>query len=106
MLSRIADLTWARPKTVLGLVGALVVLAGVFGRDLEDHLKAAGFVDEASESERATELLHQALGHDPNPGIVLVVRAPGGGRLDLRAPAVRAEIGRLTRAVAGAQHIG
>ena len=106
MLSRIADLTWSRPKTVLGLVGALVVLAGVFGRGLEDHLKAAGFTDEASESERATALLHRTLGYDPNPGIVLVVRDPEGGRLDLRDPAVQAEIGRLTEAVAGAEHIG
>ena len=84
MLARIADLTWNRPKTVLGLVAALVLIAGLFARDLEDHLKAAGFTDASSESERAAALLHDALGYDPNPGLVVVVRDPDGGRLDLR----------------------
>ena len=53
-----------------------------FGHDVEDHLKAAGFTDSASESERATALLRDELGHDPTPGIVLLVRDRDGGRLD------------------------
>ncbi len=51
---------------------------------MEHHLKAAGFTDSASESERATKLLRESLGYDANPGIFLVVRDPGGGRLPSR----------------------
>ena len=42
MFERIAALTWQRPKLVLALVGALVILAGTLGRNVEDHLQAAG----------------------------------------------------------------
>jgi RND superfamily putative drug exporter len=106
MLSRIADLTWSRPRTVLAVVGSLLVLAAVFARDIEDHLKAAGFTDSSSESERATSLLRDSLGYDPNPGIVLVVRDPGGGRLDLAAAPVRDEINRLSDELAATVHMG
>ena len=81
MLDRIADLTWRRPKLVLALVGAFMVLAGAVGHDVEHHLKAAGFTDSASESERATKLLRESLGYDANPGIFLVVRNRSGNRL-------------------------
>ena len=87
MLDRIADLTWRRPKLVLTLVGAFTVLAATVGSGVEHHLKAAGFTNSASESERATELLRESLGYDANPGIFLVVRDPDGGRLAVRQPA-------------------
>ena len=45
--------------------------------------------------------MRQALGSDPNPGIVVLVRAKDGGRLDTKSPAVRAEVARLTRAASG-----
>ena len=86
MFARIADLTWKHPKLVLAAVGVFAVVAVAVGKDVEHHLKAAGFTDPASESEQAKVLLSDALGYDPNPAIVLVVRAPGGGRLDLAAP--------------------
>ena len=67
MLERIANLTWHRPKLVLALVAAFVVLAGVFGHDVEHHLKAAGFTDSASESERATDAAARRAGLRPEP---------------------------------------
>jgi len=76
MLARIADLTWRRPKVVLALVGAFVIVAVLVGRDVEDHLKAAGSTDSASESERATALLRDALGYDANPGIGATLSRP------------------------------
>ena len=106
MLDRIASLTWSRPKLVLAAVAALALLAVGVGRDVESHLKAAGFTDSASESERGTRLLRDSLGYDPNPGIVLVVRARDGGRLDLRSPAVRREVARIARGLARAKYIG
>jgi putative drug exporter of the RND superfamily len=105
-LTRIADLTWKHPKRVLAAVAAFAVLAVAVGHDVEHHLKAAGFTDPASESERATRLLDGALGYDPNPAIVLVVRAPGGGPLDIRSPAVRREVGRLSRGMAKVEYVG
>jgi RND superfamily putative drug exporter len=105
-VNRIADLTWQRPKLVLGVVGIFALLAVAFGHDVEHHLKAAGFTDPASESEVATNDLTGALGYDANPGIVLVVRAPGGGRLDTGSPFVRREVGRLSDEVARAEYVG
>jgi uncharacterized membrane protein YdfJ with MMPL/SSD domain len=104
--ARIANLTWQRPKLVLALVGVFVVVAGAAGRGVEEHLKSAGFTDEASESERATALLREELGYDPNPAIVVLVRDRGGGRLDLGRPDVRQEVGRISHALARAEHIG
>jgi uncharacterized membrane protein YdfJ with MMPL/SSD domain len=106
MLERIATLTWQRPKLVLALVGAFVILAATLSRNVEDHLQPAGFTDSASESERATALLREELGYDPNPGIVLLVRDRGGGRLDIRSDAVRREVDRISEALAGAKHVG
>jgi uncharacterized membrane protein YdfJ with MMPL/SSD domain len=105
-MNRIADLTWKHPKLVLSVVGVFALLAVAFGHDVEHHLKAAGFTDPSSESEQATNLLTGALGYDANPGIVLSVRAPGGGKLDTASPVVRREVGRLSAEVAQAEYVG
>ena len=105
-MNRIADLTWKHPKLVLASSALFTLLAAVVGRDVEQHLKAAGFTDSSSESERAGSLLRDALGYDPNPGLVVVVRAPDGGQLDSSAPAVRREVGRLSRQIAGVEYVG
>ena len=105
-MNHIADLTWKRPKLVLALVGLFTLLAIAVGRDVEEHLKAAGFTDSASESERAGAVLRDSLGYDPNPGLVVVVRSPEGGRLDLSNPTVRREVDRLSREIAQVEHIG
>jgi len=106
VLDRIAKLTWQRPKLVLALVGVFVVVAGGWGYDVEDHLKAAGFTDAASQSERATALLHRELGYDPTPAIVVLVRDRAGGRLDVTRPAVRREVDRVAGALSATRHVG
>lgn len=105
-MNRIADLTWKRPKLVLALVGLFTLLAIAVGRDVEQHLKAAGFTDSSSESERAGGLLRDSLGYDPNPGLVVVLRAPGGGQLEVADPAVRAEVDRLSGQIAKVEYVG
>jgi RND superfamily putative drug exporter len=105
-VNRIADLTWKHPKLVLAAVAAFVAIAAVAGKDVESHLKAAGFTDSASESERAGALLRGELGYDPNPGLVVVVRSPDGGRLDLASPSFRREVDRLSRGIARVEYIG
>ncbi len=106
MLDVIARLTWKRPKLILALAGVFVVVAGGFGYDVEHHLKAAGFTDSASESERATALLLDRLGYNASPGIVVLVRDPGGGRLDVGSAPVRREVARISRALADTAFVG
>jgi RND superfamily putative drug exporter len=105
-VNRIADLTWTRPKLVLAAVGVFFLIAVAFGHDVEHHLKAAGFTDPSSESEQGSGLLSNALGYDPNPGVVLVVRAPGGGPLNLKSPSLRREVDQLSGKVAKVKYIG
>lgn len=102
----IADLTWKRPKLVLALVGLFTLLSVAVGHDVEEHLKAAGFTDSSSESERASNRLTDSLGYDPNPAIVLVVRSPDGGSLAVDSPAVRREVDRLSREIAQVKDVG
>ncbi len=105
-MNRIADLTWTHPKRVLAAVAAFAVLAVAIGHDVEHHLKAAGFTDPSSESEQAKGVLGGALGYDANPGLVLIVRAPDGEKLNVANPAVRRDVGRLTREVAQVEYVG
>ena len=105
-MTRIADLTWKHPKLVLAAVAAFTVLALAIGRDVEQHLKAAGFTDSASESERASALLRDSLGYDPNPGLVVVVRSPDGGRLNPADPTLRRQVRQLSHEIAGVEYVG
>ena len=102
----IANLTWTHPKRVLLAVAAFAVLAVAIGHDVERHLKPAGFTDPSSQSERATALLNGALGYNPNPAIVLVIRAPGGAQLNLHSPSFRGAVGRLSRGLERTEYIG
>ena len=105
-MTRIANLTWRHPKLVLAAVGAFALFAVAIGHNVEQHLKAAGFTDPSSESEQATDLLRNSLGYDPNPAIVLVVRAPGGGALNLSSPVVRRQVNRLGDGMERVQYVG
>jgi RND superfamily putative drug exporter len=105
-MNRVADLTWKHPKLVLAAVAVFVLIAGAVGKDVESHLKAAGFTDPASESERAGGLLREELGYYPSPAIVFVVRNPDGGRLETGSPAVRREVDRLSAELAAVEHVG
>ncbi len=105
-MTRIANLTWKHPKLVLIAVGAFALFAVAVGHDVEHHLQAAGFTDPSSESEQATGLLRNSLGYDPNPAIVLVVRAPDGGPLNLRSPVVRREVNQLSGEVSKVEYVG
>jgi len=105
-VTHIANITWKHPKLVLVAVSIFALLAVAVGHDVERHLKAAGFTDPSSESERATRLLRESLGYDPNPAIVLVVRAPGGGPLDLTDPAMRRDVNRLAADMSKVEYVG
>ena len=106
MLDRLASLTWRRPRLVLTVVAAFVLVAGYAAHDVERHLKAAGFSDSSSESERAAQKLRSALGYDANAGLVLVVRPKNGERLDLDSPTQRREVGRLAAQLRQVRFVG
>ncbi|HXS48100.1 MAG TPA: MMPL family transporter, partial [Solirubrobacterales bacterium] len=96
-MTRLADLTWKHPKLVLAAVGVFTILAFTLSKDVQQHLKAAGFSDPASESARAQELLIEKTGSDAMPGIVVRITPPAGdARLPLHSPALRKETKRLT----------
>lgn len=96
-VTRLADLTWRHPKLVLVAVGVFTILAFVLSSDVQQHLKAAGFGDPASESSRAQELMIERTGSDVAPGIVVrVTPSDDAQRLPLRSPALRRETKRLT----------
>jgi RND superfamily putative drug exporter len=95
-LTRIADLTWKHPKLVLIAVGVFTLLAFALSKDVQQHLKAAGFNDPAGESAKAQDLLIEKTGSDAMPGIVVRVTPPSGeARLPLRSPALHEETKRL-----------
>lgn len=96
-MTRIADLTWQHPKKVLVAIGIFTVLAFALSSHVEQHLKAAGFSDPASESSKEQDLLIEKTSSDGIPGLILLVK-PGAAadRLALRSPALRREARRLT----------
>src|ERR1044072_4250986 len=95
-VSRIADLTWKHPKLVLARLTISPPLAFTLSKDVQQHLKAAGFSDPASESARSQELLIEKTGSDVMSGIVVrITPPPGESRLQLRSPALREETRRI-----------
>ena len=86
MIDLLARLSWRHPRKILAAAFLFAATAGFFGHDVEHHLKAAGFTDPDSESERAGEVLADALGYGAEPGLVVLVRARDGGLLDTDGP--------------------
>ncbi len=106
MLDRIAALTWHHPRKVLAATVLFAGVAAFVGHDVEHHLKAAGFTDPASQSERAGVVLSEALGFSAEAGLVVLLRNPDGGVLDTADPTVVAEVDRLAGALRGADYVG
>ncbi len=106
MIDLVARLSWRHPRKILAAAFLFAVTAGFFGHDVEHHLKAAGFTDPDSESERAGEVLADALGYGAEPGLVVLVRARDGGLLDTTDPEIQAEVARLADALRGSAYVG
>lgn len=106
MIDLLARLSWRHPRKVLVAALLFAATAGFLGHDVEHHLKAAGFTDPDSESERAGQVLADALGYGAEPGLVVLIRARDGGLLDLEDPEIQAEVGRLADELRGAEYVG
>jgi uncharacterized membrane protein YdfJ with MMPL/SSD domain len=94
----IADLTWKHPRKVLVAVGIFTLLAFGLSKNVEQHLKAAGFSDPATESARAQSLLIEKSGSESQPAIIVRVRSSAGNGAPLRldSSSLRREARRLT----------
>lgn len=102
MLERVGKLTWRHPRKVLVAAFLFAAVAAFFGHDVEHHLKAAGFTDPSSESERANDLLTEELGFSAEPGLVVLLKDPDGGPVDPEDP----EVARLAEELQGAKYVG
>ncbi|WP_156392061.1 MULTISPECIES: MMPL family transporter [unclassified Nocardioides] len=106
MFDRLARLTWRHPKKILLAAFGFVLVAGFFGHDVEHHLKAAGFTDPSSESEQAGDVLSDALGYTAQPGLVVLLRDPDGGPIDVASPEIITEVDRLADAMRASSYVG
>jgi hypothetical protein len=68
------DRTRRPGRGALAFVVTVVVLA-IVSIALPDKLSVAGFGTPGSQSARSTERLHDALGYDPEPGMVVLARS-------------------------------
>ncbi|KRA31133.1 hypothetical protein ASD81_16775 [Nocardioides sp. Root614] len=106
VFDRLARLTWRHPKKILLAAFGFVLVAGFFGHDVEHHLKAAGFTDPSSESEQAGDVLSDALGYTAQPGLVVLLRDPDGGPIDVASPEIITEVDRLADAMRASSYVG
>ena len=105
MLERVGNLTWHHPRKVLAAAFLFAAVAAFFGHDVEHHLKAAGFTDPSSESERAERHARRARSASPRePGLV-VLRAGPRRRAAVEPRATR-EVARLADELRGATYVG
>ena len=72
---QVPPLLLARPRRSLTLVGVVVALAAAVALLETDRLQVAGYGTPGSPSARAADRLHDALGYDPEPGVVVLARA-------------------------------
>ena len=93
MFDRLARLTYHRPRLVLAAIALFVAASLAFGASVADRLLPAGFTDPQTESGRAASRAAQALGHDAEPGVVVLART----RTRIDTPRARREIDRIAR---------
>src|SRR5215207_1700590 len=91
-LARLGDGAARRAKAILVVAALFVVLSIGIGHDVFSALKAPGFDDPQSPSQRAAATLHRAAGFDVDPGFVVLARSSDPIP---SAPRAQAEIRRL-----------
>ena len=76
MFKALADLASRRPRTILGVAGALAVISIFTGASTARHLSSSDndFQDPSSESFRTLQLLSSAAGIVPGPSVLVVAR--------------------------------
>ena len=94
MLREIATLAIRWPRRILAIAALLMVVTGIFGASIANHLSADGFQDPNSESAQAARLLMEKFGQS-DQSLLITVTDPAGAT-SAGATAAGAEIvGRL-----------
>ena len=94
MLREIATLAIRWPRRILAIAALLMVVTGIFGASIANHLSAGGFQDPNSESAQAARLLMEKFGQS-DQSLLITVTDPAGAT-SAGATAAGAEIvGRL-----------
>jgi RND superfamily putative drug exporter len=96
MVNRFARLATGRPKAILIVAFLVFLIAGATTGDVAEHLTVGGFVDNASESHRAADILDKQFDTGA-PNVVLLVTARSG---DVDSPDVAAAGAALTSKLA------
>ena len=90
MLRGIANLAVRSPRLILAVATVLMVVTGIFGASIANHLSAGGFQNPDSESAKATRLLMEKFGQSDQQ-LLITVTDPAGARSG-RAAAAGADI--------------
>jgi RND superfamily putative drug exporter len=83
-------------------VALFLAAAGLAALLAPDRLSVGGFTDQGSESARALAGMQDALGYDPEPGMIVVARSPAG----FGAKPRRAQVQALARRIAADPAVG
>ncbi len=76
MLDALSRLSAGRPRAVLAVAGTVAVVAIIVGASAIDRLHPFSAEDPDSESARATQLVYDEIGIDPDAGIVALIDLP------------------------------
>jgi uncharacterized membrane protein YdfJ with MMPL/SSD domain len=96
MLTTLSERLSRRPRRTLALVLVFVLVAGVVGGPVAGALRSSGgFVPAGADSQTAMHEIERATGAEPAPGVLLLVRTPGGARTDAGRTALAAARHRL-----------
>lgn len=100
MLSRIALLSIAMPRRIVGIAALVMVAAAIFGIPVTKSLSAGGFQDPNSESSQATQLLTDKF-HQGDMQMLVTVTSPTG----FDSPNARAAAIRIVDGVSRSPHV-
>lgn len=95
MLAALTGLATGHPKRVIASAAAAAALCVAAGLPAVDDLHPYSAADPGSESSRAAERVHDAIGLDPDAGLVALVEA----RAPVRSDAARRRVERIADAI-------
>ncbi|MDY6997392.1 MAG: MMPL family transporter [Actinomycetota bacterium] len=101
MLQRVARMSIAAPRRIIGTALLVMVACAIFGVPVADKLSAGGFQDPTSESAKATELLVEQFGQGDMELIISVTADEG-----VQAPTARAVGTEIAGRLAESPHVG
>ncbi|MGY1941820.1 MMPL family transporter [Nocardia asiatica] len=97
-MTALAHVVSTRPRLVLAVVTAVMLLSGLLGIGASEKVTAAGFIDPGSESSHVDQLVSDHFGPQ-NPDVIVRYTAPEGQTLDDIGAQVRESLTRIDPAM-------